>query len=57
MQKHHASAALHWVSVPSQVREVPGTLVHEVVGLQVNVAYEQVVVHVVEACTEATDPK
>lgn len=57
MQEHHASAALHWVTVPSQVREVPGTLVHEVVGLQVKVAYEQLVVHVVGVCAETTDPK
>jgi hypothetical protein len=36
-QSHQASAAAQVVVVPSQVMEVPGTLVQEVAGLQLKV--------------------
>jgi len=42
---HHASAAEHVVTVPSQLREVAGTLVQELTGVQLKVVTWQVVVH------------
>ncbi|HSU84241.1 MAG TPA: hypothetical protein VLR69_17620 [Thermoanaerobaculia bacterium] len=47
---------LHWVVVPSQVMEVLGTLVQEFTGVQLRVAMEQVVVHIVWACAELVIP-
>jgi len=46
-QAHHAFAAEQEVTVPSQVRDCPGTLVHELAGVQLKVADEQVVVQLV----------
>jgi hypothetical protein len=46
-QAHQESASLHWVVELSQVMEVPATLVQEFTGVQLRVAMEQVVVHVV----------
>jgi hypothetical protein len=43
---------LQRVVVPSQVIEVPGTLVQEVTGMQLRVATEHVVVHIDAACAE-----
>jgi hypothetical protein len=44
------------VVVPSQVIEVLGTLVQELTGVQLRVAIEQVVVHIVAACAEVVTP-
>ena len=52
VHRHHASEAVHWVTVPSQVMDCAGTLVHEITGVQLKVEKEQVVVHVVAASTE-----
>ena len=47
MQSQYELAVLHWVVTPSQVMEVPGTLVQELAGVQLRLAFEQVVVHIV----------
>ena len=52
MQSHQGLTVLHVVTTPSQVRELPGTLLQEVVGVQLMVPRAQVVVQVV-ASTEA----
>jgi len=48
--------ALHCVVAPSQVMDVPGTLVQELIGVQLRVEPEQVVVHIVVACAGGVIP-